>query len=33
MGNKQVTGLSAEVFRERRNKIREAIGGGVVLWL
>src|SRR4030042_2248195 len=33
MGDKQAAGLSAEVFRERRNKIREAVGGGVILWL
>jgi Xaa-Pro aminopeptidase len=24
---------SADVYRERRNKIREAVGGGVILWL
>jgi len=33
MGEKQAAGLGAEVFRERRNKIREAVGGGVILWL
>ena len=33
MSEKQEAGWSAEVFRERRNKIREAVGGGVILWL
>jgi len=33
MSEKQSKGVNAEVFRERRNKIREAVGGGVILWL
>ncbi len=33
MSEKQSNGVNAEVFRERRNKIREAVGGGVILWL
>jgi Xaa-Pro aminopeptidase len=33
MTDKQAAGPSAETYRERRNKIREAVGGGVILWL
>ncbi len=33
MSKKQPAGLSAEIYRDRRNKIREAVGGGVILWL
>ncbi|MBZ5499210.1 MAG: aminopeptidase P family protein [Acidobacteriia bacterium] len=33
MSNKQAAGPSAEIYRERRNKMREAVGGGVILWL
>ena len=33
MSEKPAAGPSAEVYRERRNKIREAGGGGVILWL
>jgi Xaa-Pro aminopeptidase len=29
----QAAGPSAEVLRQRRNQIREAVGGGVILWL
>jgi Xaa-Pro aminopeptidase len=29
----QNSGPSAEVYRERRNQIRQAVGGGVILWL
>jgi Xaa-Pro aminopeptidase len=33
MSDRQVAGPGAEVFRSRRNRIREAVGGGVILWL
>jgi Xaa-Pro aminopeptidase len=33
MSDKHAAGPSAEVFRNRRNQIREAVGGGVILWL
>ncbi len=33
MSEKQAAGPGAEVYRERRNKIREAADGGIILWL
>jgi Xaa-Pro aminopeptidase len=33
MSDRQVPGFHADIFRVRRNQIREAVGGGVILWL
>ena len=33
MSDIQNSAITAEVYRERRNKIRQAAGGGVILWL
>jgi Xaa-Pro dipeptidase len=33
MSEKRAAGAGAETYRERRNKIRDAVGGGVILWL
>ncbi len=33
MSQKYGTGLNTQVYKDRRNKIREAVGGGVILWL
>jgi Xaa-Pro aminopeptidase len=33
MIDRQVSGFHADIFRARRNQIREAVGGGIILWL
>lgn len=33
MSDTQAAGPGAEIFRERRNQLRNAVGGGVILWL
>lgn len=33
MSAQQCSAFTAEVYRERRNRIREAVGGGIILWL